>query len=891
MERCDWTDRDLLFMCPKWKSLLLCACWLLVSDAAWAQDIQLNFRDVGLREALVIFAAQEGVDIVFSESQVAGLRATCAYGGGDTEDAIACILRGTPLRAERVRRRQYVLAQVAQESVPAQTGTIGGFVTDAESGEALPGANVYLPDVRLGTITNEAGYFALSDLPRVDYAVRISFVGYASADTVMAANPGPAVQVQLLPAMIMEAEQTVEAARVKPFAVEPGLMRVPTAALERLPGTPGKGDLLNALRWLPGVNRAGSGAHGLVIRGNAPDQNLYLLDGAPVYHPWHAFNLVSTFQSETFKNVRLYRGSFPAEHGGRLSAVLDAEMKDGSREQIEGVAAADLFSARFFAEGPLSDRISMMVAVRRSYLDQLIGKTQPVSEGEVVDTMRTGYYFFDGSAKVSWRPSNRKRLSLSIYGGRDVLDLRLPFDISLDFISPDFQDWLRPSDLFFEVDSHWGNYVANARYQYLYSDHLFVTAALYSSSYIARESIYIQPVVSSSVTSRYDVRLQDNGLKLDVDHYPSLTHQLRAGFRAVRRSFGSSLDAVIKRTPRSTDAMDQEDNLTVFELVGYVQDTWQPMASLQVQPGLRVSALVGNSLVSLEPRLGVRFSVGTVILRGFAGVQTQYVHRIRDRYSFLYDLVSARWVPASGAEKPSRSFNASLGAATNMRPGITISLDAYWHKSSDILLPRDETRNKEGLEGPGIELGTLLGQYVRGQARTYGLECMIRTSYGPWQGWLSYSAGRSESRTPDLRDSAWRPARYDVPQFLEAVVLRDVGQFFFAVSSTWRSGYPITVPEARYAVGDILDDTPRRYLHRPYVNNGRLPPTFRLGIQAGYWFMLEGSRISVQAQIYNLTNRRNVIGRVYDPEGAGPVRADNLYGFPLIPLAAIQFSL
>ena len=871
---------------------LLLGCYLLPVGAAQDRQIRVDFQDVGLREALVMFIAQQGVDIVFAEGQVEGYRVSCAYSGESVGEAIDCILKGVPLMAQRVRRRQYVLARVSRNDIGVLQGRIRGFVTDGTSGERLPGANIFLPDMRLGTITNEAGYFALSRLPQAEYRVHVSFMGYGTMDTLLEAHSASTVRLQLHPATLVEAVQMVEAPQVEPFAVEPGVMRVPMGALQRMPGPPGESDLLHSLRWLPGVQRAGTSASGLVVRGSAPDQNLYLLDGAPVYHPWHAFSIVSTFQSETFKNVRLYRGAFPAEHGGRLSAVLDAEMKDGSSKKAAGSVAIGVFSGRLLLETPLNKKSSMMIAFRRSYLDQIVGRRQPVQDGAVADTMRTGYYFLDLSSKVTWHPTSRQWLSFSLYGGRDAFDLRLPFDITLDFTSSlRFRDWLRPSSLFFEVDTHWGNYLANVRYQYLYSDRFFVTAALYWSSYTAKERIYIQPIVSSSVRSRYTVDLHDGGLKLDLDYYPSITHQLRAGLRVVRRSFRSTLNARVQRTPGSVDDTDQNSRISAMELVGYVQDTWLPVPSLKVQPGLRASILSGGTRLVLDPRLGLRLDAGRVVLRGSAGAQVQYVHRIRDRYSFLYDLVSTRWVPASGSLDPSRSISVSAGAATRLSASVVLSIDAYWNTANGILLPTDETRGKDGLEGPGIELGTLLGQYTRGRARAFGFESMIQARRGLWQTWISYTAGRSESRTPSLADKSYRPSRYDVPQFLQIALLREVGRFTISVSSVWRSGYPITVPVARYAIRDPLDDEPRRYLHRPKINNGRLPAYFRVGFLTQYWFTIDLIKITVQAQLYNMTNRRNVVGRLYDPSGSGPVTMENRYGFPLIPLFELKAEI
>ena len=491
-------------------------------------------------------------------------------------------------------------------------------MSDATSGELLPGAHVYLPDVRLGTTTNGAGYFAIPRLPVTTYRVGVSFVGFASRDTLIRAEPSAAAVIKLRPITFETPAAEVEADQGVPYAVEPGVMRVPTEALQRLPGAPGEADLLHGLRWIPGVQRAGASASGLVVRGGAPDQNLFLLDGAPVYHPWHAFSLVSTFHSEAFKNVRLYRGSFPAEYGGRLSAVLDAEMKDGNRSNISTTVALGALSARALLEMPLNDRWSYMVSARRSYIDRIIGTTHLVESGGVQDTMRTGYYFLDLSSKVTWRPTPSQKLSFSVYGGRDAWDLRLPFDITADLTSSlRLRDWLRPSDLYFELDTNWGNYVFNLRYQWLFSEQLFLTAAAYSSSYYARERTYIQPITSSAVSSWYTVDLHDKGVKVDVDYYPSPTHQVRTGIRLVHRSFRSELDATIRRSPGAVDQSDQDSRLYAAELVAYVQDTWQPTAELQIQPGIRASILSGGARLLVDPRIGVRYDGGRFILRAF----------------------------------------------------------------------------------------------------------------------------------------------------------------------------------------------------------------------------------------------------------------------------------
>ncbi|NBC19091.1 MAG: TonB-dependent receptor [Bacteroidetes bacterium] len=863
---------------------------------AHGQVIRLDVDQAPLREALETLRAQAAVDVVYAERQVEGVRVTCRYDGRSAERALRCLLAGTSLRAERVRRRQYVLAEappdrptVSASAGEPSRGMLLGFVADATTDESLPGAHVYLPALQVGTTTNDAGYFALPALPRRPYVVRFSYLGYAAQDTLL--TPGmPTATIGLRSLTVHADEVVVEAQRGarRDLSTVPGLTAVPVQDLQALPSFPGESDLMQALQWLPGVQKAAEVNGGLIIRGGAPDQNLYLLDGAPVYFPWHAFSLISTFQTETFKDIKLYRGSLPAEHGGRLAAVLDVEMRDGSQDEARVLAAISPLSGRFIAEAPLGQDLTVMVSGRRSYLDLLLGTQHAVEEDGRRDTLRTGYYFYDTSAKLTWRPRLHHRLSLSYYGGRDNLDVRLPFDLSFD---PD--EWLRPADLFFEVEQDWGNRLVSLRHQYLPSQRVFVTTTAYRSSYRADEGVFLRPTDASSVRSDYRVRLQDYGLRTDVDYYPSVTHQVRAGVEVVGRTFKSFLDADVQRSLGVLDTLNADERQRAFEVSGYVQDTWQPAPRWTLKPGLRLAYFSGGRHVRLSPRASLRYALvpDRLALRAGGGLQWQYLHRLRDRFSFLYDLVSSRWVPASDAVRPASSRQVAVGAESTPTPWLTLGVDGYWRTSSDVLLPRDVYQTKEGLEGPGIEVGTLLGQYMAGEARAYGLEVTARAEDGPWRAWMSYAGGRSRTRPTTTPEPDFYPTRFEVPRSLRTVLSYRGPRWMATLSNEWRSGYPLTVPVARYAAGDPLDETPTRYLYRPEINNGRLPPYFRLDLTVGYRFRVYGAQMSTKLHFYNVTNRRNVIDRTYDPAPEGGVAVEDRRGLFFLPLFELQVEL
>ena len=850
-----------------------------------AQAYAFAFEATPLARALADFDAQAGLNLVYAQRLVQGRTTTCTYRGEDAQDALDCLLEETGLEAKRVRHRQYVIVVKGEPRKTVPRGMLAGFIADAETGELLPSAHVFLPELGLGTTTNEAGYFAIASLPLGSYEVKFSFLGYQTQQRTLTPRAERAVTINLRP-IAVETEGLLVEASQSDATPTPGLVSFPVQQLEQLPSIGGEQDVFQALQWLPGIRRSSEVDGGLVVRGGEPDQNLFLLDGAPVYYPWHAFSLLSTFQTETFKDIKLFRGAFPAEHGGRLTGVLDAEMKDGRRPDPKAIAALGVLSGRFLIESPITETSSFMVSARRSYIDKLVGREHPVKDDDGRrDTLRTGYYFYDVSAKLTYRPSLRHGLSFSYYRGRDDLDLRLPFDVSLDLSS-----WLRPADLFFEVGHDWGNRLYSARYQFLPSPRFFLTATAYHSAYGAREQTYIQPSSASSVSSWYRVNLRDAGLKLDVDYYHSPTHRLRIGLQLAGHHFESQLDAAIRRSADAVDEEAQRNRLTALEGVVYVQDTWQPAPRWEVMPGLRASYF--NGYAHLNPRLSAQYTVRPrqLFVRAGLGTQVQYLHRLRDRYSFIYDLVSSRWIPSSSAVKPSQSLQGDLGVESVPMPWLTLTADVYARSARNVLVPEDIYRTKDGLEGPGIETGALLAQYVPASAWAYGVELSARADRGPWWAWLSYAGGRSLTRASALGEERYRPASFDVPRSLVGVAGHRGRRWTYTLSAEARSGYAYSVPVARYALGDPLSSKPTRYLHRPEINNGRLPAYVRLDGMAQYQFEWGGAQWRAGLHLYNLLNRRNVIGRNYDP-GPDEVRVEDRQGLPILPLLELELEL
>ncbi len=828
-----------------------CVVGVLCGAGAPATAQSISMEDgQPLRDALELLRTTTSLDLVYADRLVREHRTTCAYTGPDAQAALRCALQGTGLNAERIRRNQYVL--VAAQDAPDDTTTqavrrvaLTGRVRDAGSGEPLPGANVIMRDLQAGTSTDRNGYFVLSSLPPGPYRVRISYLGYATADTTLTAGHSTAT-IDLAP-QALDVEGVVVDDRLTSVAAQEPMAGRVEVALEQVDALPslGESDLLTALQWTPGVRRSGILSGGLSVRGASTDQNLYLLEDAPIYHPWHAFSLISTFQTETLKRTTLYRSSFPVEHGGRLSSVVDAQLKDGNRTEPEARAALSALSGRFYIESPLSSSTSFMVSGRQSYIDRIIGREHAVEQGGRRDTMRTGYVFYDTSAKLTTQFNDRNRLSVSYYHGRDDVDLRLPFDLSLDFSS-----WLRPTDLFFEVRQNWSNRMVSAQYQSIPTPSVVVNATGYYSGYRARESSFVQPTTAASLASDYNVSVDD------------------------------------------VETQSQSTNRRAVKLSGFAQHTWMPTPRLEVQSGARLSYFSSGEYLHVRPRISAQYIVHPQLLTLQGGVSghVQPLHQLRDRFSLAYDLVSTRWVPADRTVRPAESWQATAGARSRPWRSLLVQGNVYTRMSRHTLIPEDNAQTKDGLQGPGIELGALLGQYTPARERALGAEIELRWERPRWRIQQSASLSRTFVRASSQNGNRYRPADLDIPWSTRSAVTWQPGALEVTLAGTLRSGYPLSSPIARYQIGDGTDAEPTTFLYRPYVNNNRLPMYGRLDASVGYRFQALGAAWQARIHVHNALNYRNVVDRTYEATERGITSSDQR-GLPLLPLFELQLSL
>ena len=342
-----------------------------------------------------------------------------------------------------------------------QKYTISGYVKDNSTGEDMIGANVYIKEISKGTVSNQYGFYSIT-VPKGKYTIAVSFIGYQDFTKKIILDKNIKLNIQSKPNVIVAKEAVVSSERTKNIeSTQMGAVRLPVEKIKVMPAFMGEVDIIKTIQLLPGVQSGGEGNTGFYVRGGGPDQNLILLDEAVVYNAAHLFGFFSVFNADAVKDINLIKGGMPAQYGGRLSSVLDITMKDGNYKEYKAEGGIGIISSRLTVQGPIKkDTSSFIASGRRTYIDVLM---EPFIK-EDAKAKGSGYYFYDLNAKVNYKFSDKDRLFLSGYFGRDVFSLN-------------------NKDAGFGANIAWGNATGSLRWNHLFSNKLFMNATLISSDY------------------------------------------------------------------------------------------------------------------------------------------------------------------------------------------------------------------------------------------------------------------------------------------------------------------------------------------------------------------------------------------------------------------------
>lgn len=694
-------------------------------------------------------------------------------------------------------------SQVIIYPAKARRQTLHGHVRDSTSGEFLFGANIYIPEVSSGVSTNAYGFYSIS-LPAGEYTVRCTYLGYRTLEKKILIDENPTLEIILAPEETTLDEIVVSAASESIEERQPSVHELSIAQVRAIPALGGETDVIKTIQMLPGVKTLGEGSSGFFVRGGDLDQNLILLDEAPVYNPSHLLGFFSAFNPDAIKDVRLYAGTVPAQFGGRLSSLLDIRMKDGNFHDWSYSGGIGLISSRFTVEGPIQkDKSSVIIAMRRTYADLLLAA---IDNPELNDTKLN---FYDLNAKFNARLNKRNSIFFSAYSGSDVFQEKELFNIG------------------------WGNRTATLRWNHLYSDRLFSNTSLIYSRFNYQMAIESRQPASVSRLS-----IEDYNLKSDFTFFVKTDHTINFGVNAIAHQFNPGM--LDRPSERSVGIPRQ----FAMEYAGYVSSEHKLERGVSIEYGLRYSAMqnIGDAVVyqyndehhltdsasygqgetyhmagGIEPRLKVKAetTVGTFTV-GY-GRMRQYIQRLSN-YTGSFSSPEI-WMPAGPNIKPQISDQVSISWSRDVAKETVLSVETYYKNMLHVIDYKDHAV---------LDLNQYIeGQIREGRGRAYGIEMQLQKSSGRWTGWVSYTLSKTEKKTDGINDGKYYPARYDRPHAATIVTMFKASDRW-QLSANWvfMTGEAVTVPTGSYQyAGKTVPIYSARNAHR-------LPDYHRLDISA-----------------------------------------------------------
>lgn len=739
--------------------------------------------------------------------------------------------------------------------------TISGHITDIASGETLIGAGILEKESGLGAVTNNFGYYTLT-IPAGEYDFHFSYVGYSEKVMRIDMRRDTVVNVALSAGETLSSSHIVARKDAGIQSTYLGAIDIPAAQIKNTPVLFGEADVLKVLQMMPGVQGGNEGFSGIYVRGGGPDENLIMLDGVPIYNVDHMLGIFSVFQPEAVKKVTLYKGSFPARYGGRISSIVDIRTNDGNMKENHGTVSIGLISDKLHLEGPIiKDKLAYSVSARGMHT----ALYAPVIKMVLKDAY-ANYFFYDLNGKVTWRLSDRDRFYFGAYHGRDrfVYDEKNEGEGTETFGAQTTHHKYKDRT---DVGVHWGNTVGSARWNHVFNSKLFANTTLSYNRYrmvMGAGSAETDIVDGVTTTSRYHLDyhsgIRDFGIRADFDYTPSPKHLVKFGTEYLWHTFiperMSAVDREVNGAEIQVDTTihfaDPKKKYLGHELSFYAEDDFSVGEHLTVNPGVHLSMFntEGRTYWSLQPRVSAKFSTGTgySFKAGYARM-AQYVHLLSSaQISLPVDL----WVPITKDIRPVTSDQFSVGAYYDGIKGLEFSVEAYLKNMRNILEYKDGT----------LMLGTSEGWEKRvemGEGTAKGIEFLVQKTSGKTTGWLAYTLAKTDRIFPDgsINNGERFPYKYDRRHCIDLSVDHRFNKKW-GINATWSfaTGGTTTVPVRQVAVlspyGYVTD---AQYVdHR---NNFRIPPSHRLNIGCNLNKERRRGESIWNLSVYNAYNRMN----------------------------------
>lgn len=763
-----------------------------------------------------------------------------------------------------------LLKLVAFTTVAQEKFTISGTITSKKTGETLIGATISTG--KTSTVSNEYGFFSLS-LSKGTYTLEVSGVGFTSFTQKIVLDKNTELNVAL-PEQTKALDEVIVTSSSKSRSIsnpQMGVERLSTKEIKNIPVIFGERDVLKTLQLLPGVKSAGDGQSGFYVRGGAADQNLILLDEAPVYNASHLLGFFSTFNSDAIKDVTMYKGGMPAQYGGKLSSVVDIKMNDGNNQDYNVSGGIGLISSKLNVEGPIQkDKSSFLITGRRTYADMFLKLSNDSSLRD--NTL----YFYDINAKMNYILGKKDRLYLSGYFGKDVLRAGQTFGLN------------------------WGNSTATLRWNHIYNSKLFSNTSLIFSNYNYKITI-------NSGANNFDIfsQIQDWNIKHEFQWYLNNKNTIRIGVNSIYHTIrpgevtpsneSSSINALLLQKRYSWDN------------ALYASNTWKVTDKINVTYGLRLTAfsILGKgdfynidadgkvmdtlhynsgdfvkTYVNLEPRAAISYQFNTT-----SSVKGSYARNVQNLHLISNSTTGSptdKWVASTNIIKPEISDLYSVGYYKNFSGNkYELTVEAYYKTMQNQIDYRDGANiysNRDAIET----------QLLFGKGRAYGTEWQFKKQTGKLTGWISYTLSKTERKIDGINNDKWYNARQDRTHDISIVASYQANKkWVFSANWVYYTGDAVTFPTGKYTVDG---QTVYYYTNR---NDYRMPAYHRLDLGATLSLKAKKNRTSeLSFGLYNAYGRENAYTITFRDNKDDPTKTEAVQTalFKIIPSVSYNFK-
>jgi len=749
------------------------------------------------------------------------------------------------------------LLMITGSVLHAQKLTISGYIRDKADGEALIGATVYVDELKTGTVTNAYGFYAVS-LPKGTYNFTFSYLGYEDVKQKIILNSDQELNIRL-------SENTKEINEVAVFSekkdrnvesVEMSMQKMPVKLVSKLPSFMGEVDIIRSIQLLPGIQSGGEGSSGLYVRGGGPDENLVILDEAPVYNASHLLGFFSVFNADAIKDIQVYKGGIPAEYGGKASSVIDIRMKDGNSRNFAVTGGIGNISSRLTLEGPIiKDKWSFILSGRRTYAD-FLGKLMGIEQ-----LQENKLYFYDLNGKSNIQLGDHDRLYLSMYTGDDYAKIGK------------------------SIYMRWGNQTGTVRWNHLFGSKLFSNTSLIYSLYNYNVGVPGEGADQFDWTSQ----IRDYNFKEDLTLFLDTDNKLKMGINVIQHHFQPGKIDV------NENSYFHDLELTPYNAIegsAYASNEQNIGARITMKYGLRFSLfqqigkgkvreyanpespdaneilnvrdykkgeLIGAPYTYLEPRFAIKYTVGpTSSVKASYNRMVQNLHLISNTNSPTpLDI----WLPSNKYIKPLVADQVAMGYFRNFSNNVYETSVEVYYKNLDHVI--------DYIDGAQLFLNeNIETQLLSGAGYAYGLEFLVKKQQGKFTGWISYTLARSMRKIQGINNGDPYPSSYDRTHDLSLVLTWEINPRW-NVSGSWvfSTGNPTSYPIAKY---QVQGNTLYYYAAR---NSNRIPDYHRLDLSVNYDFKKNEHRKfkqSLNLSLYNVYARRNAYSVTFRPNEDNP---------------------